>query len=127
MGIVRFLDKIEDKIRQRLSKRPAFYALIAGVAIVLFWRAVWNLADMFSFMTPIFSLILSVVVMLLTGTFVSFFIGERLLLSGLRQEKRIDEKTQEEVQEEGRTLEIIRKEIVELKKEIQQLNAKMKK
>ena len=43
--IVRFFDKLEDKIRGRLSHHPIFYALVGGIGVVLFWRGVWHTAD----------------------------------------------------------------------------------
>ncbi|MCX6703017.1 MAG: hypothetical protein NTW60_04115 [Candidatus Wolfebacteria bacterium] len=103
----RFFDKLEDKIRAILSRRPVIYTLIGAFAIVLFWRGVWGAADLASEwfgITPlwsnILSIIISVVVLLMTGLFVSFFIGERILISGLKQEKKIFDKTEEELKTE---------------------------
>ena len=58
-SILRFFDRFEDKNRHFLSRYPTLYALIGGTAIVLFWRGVWMLADMASFMTPITSIVIS--------------------------------------------------------------------
>lgn len=113
-AIIKFFDKLEDRIRHRLSRRPGLYALIGGTAVVLFWRGVWDLADLLD-ISPGISLVVSIVVMLLTGTFVSFFIGEQIILSGLREEKRIDEKTEEEIRKEEKDLEIIKRQIAEMK------------
>jgi hypothetical protein len=108
--LVRFFDRLEDKIRIRLSHTPIFYAIIGGVAIVLFWRGVWETADMLEhsgirifeilFYGPI-SGIWSSVVMLLTGLFVSFFIGDRIILTGIKREKKLEEKTEAEVKQES--------------------------
>ena len=123
-SIVKFFDRLEDKIRHRLSKRPLLYALIGGVGIVLFWRGVWDLSGMF--IGPWTALIISIVIMLLTGTFVSFFIGEQIILSGIMKEKRTDEKTEQEIQKEevelyriGEDLETIKKQMTEIKKIIE--------
>ncbi len=125
MKIIRFFDKLEDKIRQGLSKHPLIYALVAGAAIVLFWRGVWHLADELK-LTTIESLVISVVLMLATGTFVSFFIGERLLLSGLKKEKRLDEQTLEEVErEEGLVKKEIHKHLIEIRKELDEIKKKI--
>lgn len=43
---------------------------------------------------------LSVAVLLGSGLFVSFFIGDRIILSGLKREKKLEEKTKEEVEKE---------------------------
>lgn len=69
-------------------------------------------------MTPTVSLIVSIVLMLLTGTFISFLIGGRLIFSGLKKEKRNDQKTEEELRLEEISLKKIFTEIQEIKKEI---------
>ena len=110
---IQFFDKLEDTIRHRLSRYPLLYALIGGVGVVLFWRGIWDLSALY--INPVVALIISVVIMLLTGTFVSFFIGEQIILSGLREEKRIDEKTEEEIKKEGKELELMKRQIAEIK------------
>ena len=112
-----FFDKLEDKIRHRLSKNPVIFAIIGGIAIVLFWRGVWHLADDWG-MSSWSSLVISVIIMLATGTFVSFFIGEQVLLSGLREEKRIDQKTEEEIEQEDVQLARMRTEIDEIRSDV---------
>src|SRR3989338_6048675 len=130
--IYKFFDKLEDEVRGQLSLVPIIYGIIGGTAIVMFWRGVWHLADSFEqsggvwalvFGAPV-SVVLSAIVLLLTGLFVSFFIGDRIILSGLTHEKKIEEKTESEVRAEGAILlgmfdklERIEKEIEELKKD----------
>ena len=118
--IIKYFDLLEDKIRHRLSRHPVLYAFIGGVGVVLFWRGVWDLADVMD-ISPLWSLAISMVLMLLSGTFVSFFIGEQIILSGLRQEKRLDEKTEEEIEQEEVKLTHIDGEIEDMKKEIDEL------
>ncbi|MCL5012097.1 MAG: hypothetical protein M1320_01600 [Patescibacteria group bacterium] len=119
---LKFFDKLEDKIRHQLSKTPLLYAIIGGVAIVLFWRGVWHLADDWG-MSSLTSLIISVVIMLATGTFVSFFIGEQILLSGLREEKRLDEKTEEEIEQEDDRIANMRHEIDEIRDDVEEIKS----
>jgi hypothetical protein len=114
--IVNYFDKFEDRVRHRLSHHPVIYAFIGGFATVVFWRGVWFTMDYFYFMTPLVSIILSTAVMLATGTFVSFFIGESILMSGLKAEKRIDQKTEQELVEEETRLKRIILEIDEMRK-----------
>ena len=95
--IVHFFDKLEDNVRYRLSRHPIVYALIGGVGIVLFWRGVWLLADDIG-LGHIVSLVVSITILLLTGTFVWFFIGEQILISGLKEEKRLDQRTEKEIE-----------------------------
>ena len=51
-----------------------------------------------------FSLLGGVVLLYFTGAFISSFIGNELILSGLRGEKRLTEKTEGEVQNEVRAI-----------------------
>ena len=111
----KIFDTIEDRIRHGLSRRPIVYAIIAGIAIVLFWlSAEIGLSSLWSF-------IIGVIVLLATGTFVSFFIGDKIIISGMKAEKRIDEKTEEEIRSEEIELSHIDKELEELKKEVDQI------
>lgn len=105
--IVKFFDKIEDKIRAILSHHPIAYAFIGGVGIVLFWRGVWHTADLFPFLNGPMSIIISIIILLITGLFVSFFIGHSIILSGLKQEKKIEEKEISEIETE---IDILKKE-----------------
>src|SRR3989338_1577335 len=125
MKIVRFFDKLEDKIIFTLSKHPFVYTFIGGVAIVLFWRGVWNTADMFSWLTGPVSLLISTVVLLMIGLFVSFFIGEQEILRGLKKEKKLIEKTKEELDTEEMTLEEIHKEVEGLVLKLEEIAKKM--
>ncbi len=131
--MINFFDKLEDRIRQHLSKFPITYSIIGGIGVVLFWRAVWETADMLSMMHPIFysffyppvQLLISTAGLLLTGLMVSVFIGDRIILSGLRHEKKLEEKTEELVEEEVVSLKHLRNEIRELKAELKNLRSEL--
>lgn len=124
--VIKFFDKIEDKTREILSRYVILYAFIGGVAIVLFWRGVWKIADELSFMTGAASVIISSAVLLLTGLFVSFFIGDRIILSGLKKEKKLAEKTEEEIKSElERSVKIIDK-LEKIEKDLEEIKSKIK-
>ncbi|OGF63880.1 hypothetical protein A2Z53_03120 [Candidatus Giovannonibacteria bacterium RIFCSPHIGHO2_02_42_15] len=127
MKLIKFLDKLEDRIRKALSKRPIAYTFIGGVGIVLFWRGVWLVADDFEFMTGYVSILISTVILLLTGLFVSFFIGDELIIAGLKEEKKISEKTEEEINNEEMTLQELKKEIRLLTKKLGTIEKILKK
>lgn len=133
-NIIKFFDKFEDKIRGHLSRFPILYTIIGGVAIVLFWRGVWHTADMlkdqggwlgFIFYEPV-NLILVIVVLLATGLFVSYFIGDSILISGLRKEKKLHEKTEKDIREEEATLSDLKKVVKELKTEVKEMKETVK-
>ena len=113
--IIRFFDRLEDRVRAALSRHPVLYTLIGGVAIVLFWRGIWMTADLLPWLTGPISLALSVLVLLITGLFVSFFIGENIIISGIKKEKKMIEKTEEEIKADIETE----------KKEFKEIEAKL--
>ncbi len=127
--IVSFFDKLEDRVREHLSRYPIVYTFIGGVAIVLFWRGVWHTADILQarggwlevlFYEPT-SLIITTIVLLMTGLFVSYFIGDTILMSGLKRQKKTTEKTEKEVEEEEAELKGMRATIKEMKKEVDEI------
>ncbi len=129
-----FFDKLEDRIRGHLSRFPILYTIIGGIAIVLFWRGVWHTADIlqakggwlgFIFYEPV-NLLLVLAVLLATGLFVSYFIGDTILISGLRKEKKIHEKTEREIRDEEATLNDIKKVVKELKNEVDEIRDTVK-
>jgi len=125
-SIVRFFDKLEDKVRGRLSHRSIVYALVGGICTVLFWRGIWHTGDILMekggflgrmFYEPI-TVVWTSIALLLTGLFVSNFIGERIIISGLKKEKKVTDKTEEEVKEEDKDIERLEGKIDLLMKEI---------
>ena len=134
MSLYTFFDKAEDKVRGKLSHSPIAYGIIGGTAVVLFWRAVWHLADSLEKSGGIFatifgapvSLVISAAVLLLTGLFVSFFIGDRIILSGLTHEKKLEEKMEAEVRAEGALLLSLHEKLDRLEKEMRELRKEKK-
>lgn len=127
MKILAFFDKLEDKIRFTLSKHPFIYTFLGGVGIVLFWRGVWMTADLFPFLSGPVSLILSTILLMLLGLFVSFFIGDEIIIKGLKQEKKIVEKSAKEVEQEEATISEIKKDIQEIDKHLEHIERDIKK
>lgn len=124
-----FFDKLEDKIRARLSRHPILYTFIGGFSVVLFWRGVWHTGDMLEAqggaLSVIFSgpgnIILSVVVLLMTGLFVSFFVGDVIILSGLKHEKKMVEKNETELAKEEVSINHIEHDMARLESKIEEL------
>jgi len=113
----KFFDKLEDKIRRRLSRRPIIYALIGSIGIVLIWRGIWMIADDLN-MPGWFSLLFGIATTMSTGLFVSFFVGDRIIISGIKEIKRIDEETEEEIKREDMILAEIYKDVKEIKRQL---------
>ncbi|MCM2339398.1 MAG: hypothetical protein NDI62_03010 [Burkholderiales bacterium] len=144
-SIYGFFDKLEDKIRGKLSHYPILYAFIGGIGIVVFWRGVWHTADFFT--EVIFSyqvngsvdlgalpwwdgplsLIIGSILLLSTGLFVFGFIGNEMIVTGLKGEKKLTEKTEEEVRLETGTLKEIKNEVKEISKRLDEIEKDIEK
>ena len=120
--IKKFFDKLGDKTRGKLSHYPIIYAFLGGVGVVLFWRGVWHLADDIN-LGNIISIIIGTVLLLITGVFVSAFIGSRLIISGLIGEKKLSEKAEEEIETEETQLKNLQSTLERVEKKISDLEA----
>ncbi|KKT76430.1 MAG: hypothetical protein UW72_C0006G0018 [Parcubacteria group bacterium GW2011_GWF2_44_7] len=120
--VIKFFDKLEDKTRGKLSHYPIIYAFLGGVGVVLFWRGVWHLADDIN-LGNIISIIIGTVLLLITGVFVSAFIGSRLIISGLIGEKKLSEKAEEEIETEETQLKNLQSTLERVEKKISDLEA----
>jgi hypothetical protein len=121
--IVYFFDRLEDKVREKLSHAPLLYALIAGTGVVLFWRGIWHTADEFTFLNGPVSLIIGSVILAITGIFVSAFIGNRIILTGLRGEKKLAEKTKEEIEDEETKIDRIRTALSHMEEDLEEIKS----
>ncbi len=122
--IIHFFDKLEDHVRTRLSHRSILYAFVGGIAVVLFWRGVWHTADLFPWLDGPVSILIGATTLLMTGLFVSSFIGDRILISGLKHEKKLTEKTEEEVGIESGMIDHIHEEVKAIRKIVEELQNK---
>lgn len=120
MGIIKFFDKLEDHIRAWLSRRPILFGLIAGLGAVLFFRGVWMLLDATE-LGAWESVVMSLVILLLTGAFVSHFVSNEVIMSGLKQEKKFAEQAESQMESEMTTLNDIKNELKDLKNEVLKL------
>jgi hypothetical protein len=118
--IYKFFDKLEDRVRVRLSHRPFLYAFLGSLSVVLIWRGIWEIADKLS-IPGWLSLFLGILIALVTGLFVSLFIGDKVIISGINKEKRIDEKTEDELKKEEAVLEDIKNELKEIKEDLSKI------
>ena len=74
----------------------------------------------FIFYEPV-TVVWTTALMLLVGLFVSFFIGDHILISGLRQEKKVTDKTEKEIQEEESQIARVERKISKLENDIAEL------
>lgn len=95
--VVTFFDRLEDKVRAKLSRVPILYSIVGAVGIILLWKGVWDIADQVPALWGLGSVVLGLVILLMTGLMVSFFIGDSVILSGLKRDKKFVEKTDKEI------------------------------
>lgn len=139
-------DRLEDKVRGKLSHYPIIYAFIGGAGVVIFWRGVWHTVDTvmeYYFATdggvtstsmfqlpwwdgPL-SILIGTVLLLAVGLFVTSFIGNEIIISGLKKEKKIAEKTEEEIKADLSESDLIRSEIHEMNKRLKRIEDGVKK
>ena len=118
---MRFFDKLENKIRGKLSRYPILYALVGGIGVILFWRGVWHIADDTG-IGSIASAIIGFIILVITGIFVSSFIGSRLIISGLVGEKKLSKKEEEEIETEEIQLRNLQNTLSKLEKKLDHID-----
>jgi len=123
-NIVKFFDKLEDKIRGLLSHYPIIYGFLGGIGVVLFWRGVWHISDDLN-LGSIASIVLGSIILLMTGVFVSTFIGNKVIISGLKGERKMEEKETKEIREEAKDLEELQDTLKNVEKKISRLEQKI--
>ncbi|OGI65475.1 hypothetical protein A3A95_02690 [Candidatus Nomurabacteria bacterium RIFCSPLOWO2_01_FULL_39_18] len=119
--VLRFFDKLEDKVRGRLSHYPILYAFLGGIGVVLFWRGVWHIADDIN-ISSIISIIIGSILLLITGVFVSAFIGSRLIISGLIGEEKLVEKEESEIETEEAQIKNLQNTLSRLEKKLDHID-----
>ena len=124
--VIHFFDRLEDKIRGKLSHTPILYALLGGIGLVLFWRGVWHIADDID-ISSVASIIIGSIILLVTGVFVSAFIGNRLIISGLSGDKKLEEKVEEEIETEEAQIKKMQSTLNKVEEEISKISDKIEK
>lgn len=139
-------DRIEDKVRGKLSHYPIIYAFIGGAGIVIFWRGIWHTMD--SIMESLFfvgdsasttslsdlpwwdgplSVLIGTVLLLTVGLFVTTLIGNEIIISGLKREKKIVEKTEGELRAEFAENDEMKNEIHDIDRRVRRIENELKK
>lgn len=135
-----FFDVLEDRVRGFLSHYPIAYAFVAGTGVILFWRGVWHGTDTLHLLfeqyrqastidlslvpwwdAPL-SLFAGAALLLLSGTFVSSFIGNEIIISGLRGEKKLTERTQDAVKHEAGAIAGLQEELAAISRKLDDLS-----
>lgn len=123
------MKKLLTRFHIFLSHHSYLYALIAGIGIVLFWRGVWHTVDVFHLLLNQYhltgsldlgnqpwwdgplSFVVGCMLLYATRAFISSFIGNELILSGLRTEKKMTREADTELKTEMGAITDIKEEI----------------
>lgn len=119
--VFKFFDKLEDRVRGKLSHYPILYAILGGVGVVLFWRGIWHIADDINLGSSV-SLVIGSVILLMTGVFVSEFIGSKLIISDLVGEEKLTEKEEKEIETEETQLKNLQNTLNKLEKKLDHID-----
>jgi hypothetical protein len=138
------MTKVFNRFHIFLSHHSFLYATIVGIGIVLFWRGVWHSADTLHLYINNYSSTGSVsvidhpwwdgplsffvgcLILFVTRAFVSSFIGNELILSGLRIEKKIAKQTEDDVKTEVATIGDIKHTISAISRKLEELEVQVK-
>ncbi|MFA5886658.1 MAG: hypothetical protein WC863_02650 [Patescibacteria group bacterium] len=142
-----FGDRLEDKVRAYLSHYPLVYAFIGGAGIIIFWRGIWNTVDflmnalakdqatavslisasVLPWWDGPLSILFGMILLLLVGLFVSSFIGNEIIISGLKGEKKLAEKTEQEIKADISTISRLMVEVRSINDQLDRLEKKLDK
>lgn len=121
-------NKLNNKIKSRLSDRPILYAAVAAIGIVLLWRGIWMIADDIG-VSGWTSAIVGVAVLLITGVFVSAFVGNKTLLTGLQDQKKMSKEEKKclelDLQHEHEAINNINESLQDIKGDIDEMRQKL--
>jgi len=138
--IYNFGDKLEDKVRGKLSHYPIIYAFIGGAGVIIFWRGVWRCIDFLMeilerngndliphlrWWDGVLSIAMGTGLLLLVGLFVSSFIGNEIILSGIKGEKKMAEKNEEDIKTDIVLDVEIRNQLKDISKKLNEVQKKL--
>ncbi len=126
--VLHFFRRGDDHIRSWLGHRPVLYALVGGVGVVLFWKGVWETAELAPVLFGPGSIITGVAMLMVTGLLISVFLGDRMILTDVlgeerlvKQEEQLAEKTEREVRSEKTTTDYILHKIDKIDAELEHI------
>ncbi len=138
------MKKVFTRFHIFLSHHSYLYALLVGVGIVLFWRGVWHTVDLvhiyidhYSATAPLdsvhvpwwdgpLSFFVGCLLLYTTRAFVSSFIGNELILSGLRSERRMAKETEGELKSEIFTINDLKHTLSAVARKLDELEVQVK-
>jgi hypothetical protein len=87
---------IEEKARKHFEKYPFLQAFLAGMGVIIFWRGVWEIMDVFK-IDPILSIIIGMLMLLGIGLFIQTFMGNTLIIKSVKKEEKLEKEILKEI------------------------------
>ncbi len=126
--VTQVLLQIENSARDFFENIPFTHAFLAGVGVILFWRGVWELADIMM-LDPIASILLGCVMLGGIGLFIHTFVGNAIIIKNVRKEEYLEKeantrisKVEKNIELEDATVQKLIEKIDSLEKKIDALN-----
>jgi hypothetical protein len=124
--IKKFFDRLEIRVRGKLSHYPVLYAFVGGIGVVLFWRGVWHTADDLN-LSSVLSLMIGFFILVTIGVFVYEFIGNKLIIAGLIGEKKLTRTEEGEIETEETELKSLQNTLSRVEKKLEEIEEEMEK
>lgn len=133
-----FGDKLENRVRGHLSQYPIIYSIFGSIFLVILWRGIWHTADLLESQGGVLGFVFHPFVsatwatwgLLLVGLFVSMFVGDMIIMSGLKHGKKASEETADEILKEeaieDKLLEHIEEHLVHLESRLEKTESGIK-
>ncbi|OGI72573.1 hypothetical protein A3J61_01230 [Candidatus Nomurabacteria bacterium RIFCSPHIGHO2_02_FULL_38_15] len=86
----------EERARKYFEQFPFIQAFLAGVGMILFWRGIWEIADIYQ-LNPFSSVIIGVLILGGIGLFVQTFVGNSIIIKSVKNEMSLGKKTEQKV------------------------------
>ncbi len=116
--------KIEEGARKFFEYIPFTHAFLAGVGVILFWRGVWEIADILM-LDPVASILLGCVILGGIGLFIQTFVGNAIIIKNVKREEQREAATERKVKQVEQ--ELVTEEITmnKLAQKLDELNKKI--
>lgn len=122
--VTQTLLKIEDAARNFFESIPFTHAFLAGVGVILFWRGVWELADIMM-LDPIASILLGCVMLGGIGLFIHTFVGNAIIIKNVNREERLEKESAKRISKVERNVELEEVTMQKLAEKIDSLEKKI--
>lgn len=122
--ITKTLLKIESAARKFFEFIPFTHAFLAGVGVILFWRGVWEVADIIM-LDPVASILLGIAILGGIGLFIQTFVGNAIIIKNVEREGKIEKSTSKKISQVESEVEREEMTLQKLSQKIDKLNTKI--